>query len=213
MRNKLFLPVLTFLGASIFVGYTGTALPATLVMSYETTYNGSTLVTTGPGTINTPANPSSSNYGNSFTGPTLVIPSSPSPGYGFYDDYIFTISGAIANSISTTIDLGSLLQITNFQERLFNYTGNPSPTLGSPVGGSIDAWTSPIGSFGTVAVLSNTVLAPGTYVLQMRGDVTGTSGGSYAGPLHIAPVPLPAAAWLFGSGLLGLGAIARRRKN
>ena len=27
------------------------------------------------------------------------------------------------------------------------------------------------------------------------------------------PVPLPATVWLFGSGLLGLGAVARRRKN
>ena len=27
------------------------------------------------------------------------------------------------------------------------------------------------------------------------------------------PVPIPAAAWLFGSGLLGLGALARRRKQ
>lgn len=211
MRNKLFLPVLTFLGASIFVSYTGTA-SAALVMGYETTYNGSTLVTTGPGTINTPLNPSSNDYGNSFTGPTLVIPSSPSPGYGFYDDYIFTISGATANSISTTIDLSSMLQITNFQERLFNYSGNPSPTLGSPVGGAIDAWVTPIG-IGTVAVLPTTVLAPGTYVLQMRGNVTGTNGGSYAGTLNVVPVPLPAAAWLFGSGLLGLGAFARRRQN
>jgi len=29
----------------------------------------------------------------------------------------------------------------------------------------------------------------------------------------MAPVPLPAAAWLFGSGLLGLGALARRRRS
>ncbi|BAV33875.1 hypothetical protein SCL_1570 [Sulfuricaulis limicola] len=28
-----------------------------------------------------------------------------------------------------------------------------------------------------------------------------------------APIPVPAAAWLFGSGLLGLAGIARRRKN
>jgi hypothetical protein len=205
MRNKLFLPVLTFLGASIFVGYTGAALSAPLNLSYSTTSSG----TIGPGTINIPANPSSSNYGNSFSGPTTPF----SGVYGFFDDYIFTISGATANSLSTTIDLGSLLQITNFQERLYNYSTNPGITTGPAVGGSIDAWTSPIGTFGTVAVLPTTILAPGTYVLQMRGTVTGTFGGSYAGTLNLAPVPLPAAVWLFGSGLLGLGSLVRRRKQ
>ena len=30
--------------------------------------------------------------------------------------------------------------------------------------------------------------------------------------IPVAPVPLPAAAWLFGSGLFGLGALARRRR-
>jgi hypothetical protein len=31
-------------------------------------------------------------------------------------------------------------------------------------------------------------------------------------PALTSPVPVPAAAWLFGSGLLGLVGIARRRK-
>ena len=206
MRNKLFLPVLTFLAASICVGYTGTALSATLVMSYSTTSGG----TTGLGTNTNLGIPSSSNYGNSFTAPTSTFTGSGA--YGFFDDYIFTIPGATANSISTTIDLGSL-SIANFQERLYNYSNNTGIILGAPAGGAIDGWTSPIGTSGTVAVLPTTVLAPGTYVLQMRGNVTGSAGGSYAGTLNLVPVPLPAATWLFGSGLLGLGAFARRRKQ
>ena len=212
MRNKLFVPVLAFLGASIFVGSTGVALSAPLNLNYSTTYNGSSVVTTGPGGSNTPGNPSSSNYGDSFTGPTLTIPGSPGSGYGFYDDYVFTISGASVNSVSTTINFGSLLGITNFQERLYNASGNSIPTLGAPVGGSIVAWTTPISGLGYVAVLPTTLLAPGTYVLEIRGNVTGSAGASYAGTLNIGPVPLPAAVWLFGSGLLGLGALVRRRK-
>lgn len=31
--------------------------------------------------------------------------------------------------------------------------------------------------------------------------------------MHIAPIPIPPAVWLFTSGLLGLAGIARRKKN
>ena len=208
MHTNLSVPKLAVLGVVVLMVFSEQASSATLTLSYETTSTG----TTGPGTINSPLVPSSLNYGNSFTASTTVIPSSPSPGWGFYDDYLFTISGATANAISTTIDLGSVLQISNLQQRLFNYSGNTTPTLGVPVGGVIDAWTSPIGSYGTVTVLPTTVLAPGTYVLQTRGNVTGSSGGSYAGTLNLTAVPVPAAAWLLGSGLIGLAGIARKRK-
>jgi len=43
---------------------------------------------------------------------------------------------------------------------------------------------------------------PHTYILTLNGE------GLYA--TYAAPVPLPAAAWLFGPGLLGLAAIRRR---
>ena len=42
----------------------------------------------------------------------------------------------------------------------------------------------------------------------MEGTVD--AGGPGPGP---GPVPIPAAVWLFGSGLVGLTAVARRRKN
>ena len=29
----------------------------------------------------------------------------------------------------------------------------------------------------------------------------------------VTPIPIPAAVWLFGSGLVGLAAVARRKKN
>jgi len=201
VKTKLLFPAL----ACIALGYAGPALSSTLVLSHSTTSSG----TVGPGTINIPANPSSSNYGNSFGGPTPPF----SGVYGYFDDYIFTVSGATANSISTTIDLGTMLQITNFQERLYDYSTNPGITTGPAIGGSIDAWTSPIGTSGSVAVLNATTLAPGTYVLQMRGTVTGTFGGSYAGTLNLVPVPLPAALPMMLAGLGLLGGVARRRRR
>jgi len=44
--------------------------------------------------------------------------------------------------------------------------------------------------------------------------ITGTAGGDFAQYVAAAaPVPVPAAVWLFGSGLLGLVGIARRKKS
>jgi hypothetical protein len=62
-----------------------------------------------------------------------------------------------------------------------------------------------------VDVLPQTTLAAGTYVLEIRGNVTGTSGGGYGGVLNLTPVPLPAALPLLLSGLGLIGAAARRR--
>jgi hypothetical protein len=36
-------------------------------------------------------------------------------------------------------------------------------------------------------------------------------GGGFSGSFSLTPAPVPAAAWLFGTALIGLGAFARRR--
>lgn len=195
-------------------GLAANADAAPLTLSYSTIYNGTSIVTTPPsgGVVNVLAVPESDFYGHTFTAPTLTIPGTPGAGYGFYDDFVFTITGASANSITTTIDFGSTLQITNLQERLYSLTGNTVPTFGTPVGGVIDAWTSPVGTSGQVAVLPATILSPGTYVLEIRGNVVGAAGGSYAGVLNVTPVPvpLPAALPLLLFGLAGCGFLRRK---
>jgi len=191
------------------------ALPASadMIVGYQETAGG----TSGSGAINALSVPGSSVYGDTFNAPTTSISGSPSPGYGFYDDFLFTIgTGAATDSITSTINLGSLLDITDLQVRLYNTAGNPTlPVLGTPAGGAISAWSTAEsyapGETGTVSVLSTTV-GPGTYVLEIRGNVTGSSGGSYSGTLNLAPVPVPATLPLLLSGIAFVGGFLRRRR-
>ena len=199
--------------------------PATVEASAITySYSELSTGTSGPGGSNSLAVPGSYTYGNTFTGGAdggTVIPGSSSStypnGFGFYDAYVFTIGTAGADAITTTIDYSNILQISGLQARLYSAVGNNPPVLGTPVGGTlIDAWSTPInsgGATGTVSVLPQTTLSAGTYVLEIRGTATGSAGGSYAGVLNLAPVPLPAAFPLLLSGLGGLGFVARRRRS
>jgi hypothetical protein len=64
----------------------------------------------------------------------------------------------------------------------------------------------------TVNVLPNTTLTAGTYSLEVRGTVTGSSGGNYTGSLNVTPVQLPAALPALLGGLGVLATCARRRR-
>lgn len=195
-----------------------------LALSAETTSAG----TTGSGLNETLPTPGSFHYGQTFsgaagTGSIVGTPGAAGYGYGFYDTFVFTVSASNASSITSTIDLGTSLQISGLQERLYAASpGDATPVLGLPAaatnGGGLyfEAWSQPItiagSNVGTVAVLSQTTPLPaGTYVLEIRGTVTGSAGGSYAGTLNVNPVPLPAALPLLFSGLGMLGLLRRRR--
>lgn len=189
-----------------------TAAASELSLTDELTASGlggSTLVSTPPFGATT--------YQNTFAAPTTPIPTAPS--WGFYDDFVFTISGSAVDSITSTINLGSSSAIDGLQVRLYNEAGNtPLPVTGIPTGSTlIDAWSNAIniapGVTGTVDVLPTTDLSAGTYVLEVRGNVSGTFGGGYSGTLNVSPVPLPAALPLMLSGLGLLGGVIRRRRT
>ncbi len=181
-----------------------------LPSSYERTSVG----TSGAGGTTTLAVPGSSNYGNSFSGGADGGTPIPSTSYGFFDDYIFEITGATANSVTSTISLGGAagLQISGLQARLFQYDGVTPPPLGTPPSPPVVSWSTAF-SNGEYAVIPDTMLLPGRYVLQVRGTVTGAAGGSYAGVLNLTPVPLPAALPLLGAGLGLFSAFGVRRRR
>ena len=80
---------------------------------------------------------------------------------------------------------------------------------GYSLGTLIDSFTFTDGSYSAASPsawhLTSIALA-GEYVLEM------TTGGANSSTSQISAVPLPAAAWLFGSALLGLGALRRKQK-
>jgi hypothetical protein len=150
--------------------------------------------------------PTSLNFGDSFT--------SAATGTAFFDAYYFTIPAGSANSVTSSINLDSILGLTNLKARL--YGGNSNDTTNS-VASLIENWGTTVNfspSVGVTTVVLNPItLAAGSYTLQIKGTVSGTGGGSYAGVLNIAnPVPEPETYAMFLAGLGFIGFMTRRRK-
>ena len=198
-------------------GVAGLALPAeaSMVMSYQQTSSG---VTGGGAFTGFPNTGGQGTYTDTFTAATPTISGSPTPGFGFYDDFYFSVPNSVsADSITSTISLGQSFQISNLDVRLYRDNNYTAPILGAVPGGAIEAWGTAIniapGMTGNVQVLNTTISQPGEYVLEVRGTATGTNGGSYTGQLNITPVPLPAAFPLLLSALGLLGGLVRKRVN
>lgn len=181
----------------------------------------------GPSDFGTVTLPFTQAYGDTFTSPQTLA--SGSTLYSFTDAYTFTIpTSASYDSFTATISLGPtngpILNIANLQAGVF--TGDAMPaacggtaTVGTFIGcigstsGAVSglAWNS--GSGGLIT-LSDSSLAAGTYTIEVRGFVNGTSGGSYSGVVNLAAIPEPSSALLSLGGVLllagGLGLKKRR---
>jgi len=167
---------------------------------------------------------SSYTYGDGFATTQTAIAASgvPSGTYGFYDNFVFTVSTSVADAITSTISLssgGSNTQIVNLDAQLFMLSGNPSLPSFVPSNMvndnlSITNFTlNPEVSGSTIVLDPTQTLASGTYVLEIRGLADGSAGGSYSGVLDITPVPLPPGLPLLLSGLAGVGLVAGRRRS
>lgn len=167
-------------------------------------------VQTGNSLIGTVNVPQSLTYSHTFTLPLAGFDAANDT---FYDDYLFTVGPASFSSLTATLDLGQVFNLSNLQARL--YTGT-TPTTGLPsaVGATLmQAWRGTSGS-GSVVVINPIDLSPGSYVLEVRGRVTGSVGGSYVGVMNFAPLspigePNPYVLGLAGIGLVGF--MARRQ--
>jgi hypothetical protein len=158
-------------------------------------------------TLSVPPLPASIAYSQTHTEPV---------GTTFWDDYYFTIPNGFANSVTSTITADSALGLSNLQARL--YTGNTHETGAVAPGTLLSAWGTTVVYSPTVSattvVLNPLSLAAGTYTLQIRGTVFGSSGGSYAGVLNLTnPIPEPETYAMMLAGLGLMGFMSRRRKT
>jgi hypothetical protein len=74
-------------------------------------------------------------------------------------------------------------------------------------GGLVASGTGASGSWN----IASTLLAPGSYILEVAGKVTGSISGNYNGTLNVSPVPEPETYGMMLAGLALVGVVARRK--
>jgi hypothetical protein len=188
----------TYSGTSVTVGQLNAAngvITPTVSYSISDAFNGAPIAADFPGSIATGTG-----------GP-----------WNFYDDFIFTVGPSGSNIQSALISFNTeFAGISNLQGRIIGVSGtfDAADNLGIPASGTlVDSWinTSMVAGINTVT-LSSTTFGPGTYDLQIRGEVLGSPpSGGFGGSITFTPVPLPAALPLLLSGLGLLGGLRGRR--
>jgi hypothetical protein len=107
----------------------------------------------------------------------------------------------------------------NFEWHTFNNTGNPQdtdPQHWAWLDGQMSYLDHEANPFSWTSITRTFFLGEGEYSLAFGGnpaDTTLTSTHGYLATVNLSAVPIPAAVWLFGSGLTGIVAFARQRQR
>lgn len=167
------------------------------------------------GVANTPSNPGASYPGSAAptagTNPTL---GQPAPFFGSPFNFLAPTTTSLAGAAYGPATLSfSTTNPSNFTVHF--------PVMEAQWGGT---WF-PLGQTNNVGVNLNCTSASGNFTCFAEHKITvaedpGSAGFAtwvaqwdVTGTITPAPVPIPAAVWLFGSGLLGLVGIARRKRS
>jgi hypothetical protein len=215
--------------ANAQAGFTPTATGSELLPSDSylsdpsSTANSPVFTTTQPGSDYLLAVPGQYNFHDSFSAQPLTQAlgtDSVAGNYAFQDSFVFQLgAGASGDTLVATLNLGTSFGMSDLQARLYQITsGTVTPVIGpvvsgqSPVVNVLSLWQ---GSQGLdsqpLQIDFSGLTTAGTYVLDVAGTATGTSGGQYIGALDLEPVPLPASTGLLLSGIAALLLAARRR--
>lgn len=135
------------------------------------------------------------------------VPINASPGIGTgmmtYDD--------VANQLNWNITFSGLqtgATVSHFHGPAApGVNANPQVTI--PLGAFVGATSGTLIGMATLTATQETQLLSDLWYINIHTSTF--TGGEIRGQVQV--VPLPAAVWLFGSGLLGLVALARRRKH
>lgn len=139
-------------------------------------------------------------------GEPVVIDETFGPSEEFYHSFRFRTDSEAQQGSSAVVGL-DLDGLSGFEGDLVIslYQGNyreGDTIVGSPIATATGTNLSNVG-----------VLASTQYSLIISGLTTATPFNIITGSIAVTSVPLPAAAWLFGSALLGLTMVARRRTS
>ena len=149
-----------------------------------------------------------------------------SAGISSFDPFFFTGADANANTnlsvefevdIPQSFDLSGVVSSPDFSGFPF---GQADVSLRSQDGSFNISFSTPFFDGGTTPFDLSGTLFPNIYTLSANANIGANAfneeavngAAEFSLEFNVAPVPIPAAAWLFGAGLLGLVGIARRKK-